>query len=593
MPNNGARIIIKSKYLKKGKNNSGGTGNYASYIGTREGAIRIAENTKNNPASESQEQFIDELLSKHPDLKNKIEFQEYKKNKTIGTASDFISEAIDEVGMDVIGVERYAQYMATRPGAIKIHDSGLFSDGDSEIDLEKIKDELKKYEGNVYTPIISLRPEDSIGYGYDNPNKWHELLERHRDEIAREYKITSENLRWVAAYHHAINKDGYVHNHVHMIIWSKDKNEGWQSKKTPEKIKSILAKDIFSQDENPIYQETIKELNKRRDEIRSNAKEIISATVATLNYEQIDKQDLISKEILVLANNLQNYNGRFYYNYLPRDSKLIVDNIIDDLFKQNENLQKSLEAWALAKDTSLQFYKTDHYEVMPASKVDDVSKPIKNQILKEVQNIINQSKQINIDTVCKSLLKDYLPQEVLSKNQKLPKKELRIILENAIPKNIPNTKNNLPTEFEKLLNYTKHTASEFNGDWKEANKQNYHDRLYARKKLINAFVNEYGETENNSKKSRNRKKNLNTTLVSATEQVNPNYSFKATADNIINVQSTASHTFETLLKRLPLLGGSSHGNGGRVNKVNAGIDEEELRRQQALEGQVHSNNFSI
>ena len=51
MPGTGSRIIIKSRFLNPSKNEKGGTGTYAQYLGTREGAVRIAEDEKNNPAS--------------------------------------------------------------------------------------------------------------------------------------------------------------------------------------------------------------------------------------------------------------------------------------------------------------------------------------------------------------------------------------------------------------------------------------------------------------------------------------------------------------------------------------------------------------
>ena len=43
-----AGIVIKSKYLKASKQSSGGSGTYANYIGTREGAVKIAESKIND-----------------------------------------------------------------------------------------------------------------------------------------------------------------------------------------------------------------------------------------------------------------------------------------------------------------------------------------------------------------------------------------------------------------------------------------------------------------------------------------------------------------------------------------------------------------
>ena len=66
-------------------------------------------------------------------------------------------------------VEKYAQYIAKRPGS-----HGLFGD-DDVVDLQKAMDELKDYTGNVWTHIISLRREDAVQYGYDHSNAWRNL----------------------------------------------------------------------------------------------------------------------------------------------------------------------------------------------------------------------------------------------------------------------------------------------------------------------------------------------------------------------------------------------------------------------------------
>ena len=389
MENLSARIILKSSYLNPSKNDSGGSGTYAQYIGTRDGAVKISEDLKDNPSSDSQKEFIDEIIRKFPEELKSISYHEYERNQTIGNASEFISDSVKKHKESLTSIDGYAAYMATRPGVVKMHETGLFSDGDKEVKLDDVKEELKNYKGNVYLPIISLRPEDSIGLHYDNPEKWHELLERHRDEIAKEYHIQPENMRWVAAYHHAVNDDNVIHNHVHMMIWSKNPNEGWQTKATGTNIKRILANDIFQEE----HLEVLKESSKTRDEIKEEAINKITELVDELKQKDstdfILKNELISKEMVLLADKLKDYKGRKFYGYMKPEVKTIIDNITDDIFRQNPELDEMYKNWTSLKDAQVQVYQMGHVQAVPPSQNKEFNK-IKNEIIKEALKLSEQ-----------------------------------------------------------------------------------------------------------------------------------------------------------------------------------------------------------
>ena len=96
MANLGARVIFKSKYLNASKNSSGGSGSYAQYIGTREGAVKISETLKNNPVTDSQKKFINEILKQFPQEKESIAYHEFERKQTIGKANDFINDMVEE-----------------------------------------------------------------------------------------------------------------------------------------------------------------------------------------------------------------------------------------------------------------------------------------------------------------------------------------------------------------------------------------------------------------------------------------------------------------------------------------------------------------
>ena len=403
MPGTGSRIIIKSRFLNPSKNEKGGTGTYAQYIGTREGAVRIAEDEKNNPASKEQIRMVEELIHKNPTAAESLAYTEFKNDMTIGTADRFITEAIKKYGSgpNENGIDRYAAYMATRPGVVKVHTNGLFSDTSNEIKMRDLKKTLKEYKGNVYLPIISLRPEDSVGLGYDNPEAWQKLLHRHRDDIAKAFSIKPENLNWVAAYHHAVNNDGYEHNHVHMMVWSTNPSEGWQTPETCNDLKRVLANDIFAEENKMIHAN----LDRTRDELRTDARDLIdeiSKSIADGSAGMMTDKDqkFIADEMLMLSDAVKNIQGRKAYKSMPKNIKQMVDNITDDLFKRNPDLQKTLNAWADIKNQQIRIYRDGGYELPPVSQIEDF-KPIKNKILREAFSLsrlsgINASVSANI-----------------------------------------------------------------------------------------------------------------------------------------------------------------------------------------------------
>ena len=141
-------------------------------------------------------------------------------------------------------VEKYAQYIAERPGS-----HGLFGD-DDVVDLQKAMDALKDYTGNIWTHIISLRRKDAVQYGYDHADAWKNLIRSHRNEIAEAMHISPEHFRWYAAFHNEGD-----HPHIHMMAWSTDSKEAYLNRDGIKTIKSALANDIFAHEMVQLYEQ--------------------------------------------------------------------------------------------------------------------------------------------------------------------------------------------------------------------------------------------------------------------------------------------------------------------------------------------------
>lgn len=413
MPSAQSRLITKVRYRKPNKAGHGVTARYAKYIGTREGAVMMPTDGDNVPATKAQKKMIKNILTDIPAAKKSVAYHEYQRNMTSASASEFIDDTLDNFGHEMIGLSKYAEYMATRPLAEKMPNSGLFSDSDREVKLENVEKELSECQGNVYLPIISLRGEDSVKFGYDNPKAWQALIERHRDDFSRWFKIPPENLRWVAAYHHAINGEGQVHNHIHMIIWSTNKNDGWIKQPAIQDMHDTLAKDIFSQELNVIYAQK----TQTRDEAREEARQKVHEIALDIQQNPASPDGVLCMEMTVLSNKLKDHKGRKFYQYLSRENKQIVDNIVDRLPDADPRLKELLDVWADAKDRQIKVYSDGSYVMPPLSQIKEF-KTIKNDTIMAAYEISKSQAQGDVEGAVNpdgdALLQKYATQQVVN-----------------------------------------------------------------------------------------------------------------------------------------------------------------------------------
>ena len=133
-----AKLVQKSGYIKSGK-----AGGYMRYIATREGVEKLAGN---GAVTKGQRELIQELLHDFPDAVELFEYEDYCKTTTLGTASAFISMALDANLHEIDSESGYMQYIATRPRVQKRGTHGLFSSA-TAVDLASAISELEAHEG--------------------------------------------------------------------------------------------------------------------------------------------------------------------------------------------------------------------------------------------------------------------------------------------------------------------------------------------------------------------------------------------------------------------------------------------------------------
>lgn len=370
------RLILKCPYLKGGsKSTSAHLENLVNYIATRDGVEKIGVENKNLSSTTKQEELIAQIIKEFPSTKNLFEYEDYIKDPTIENASEFIGIAIEQNVDKIEKRKNYVDYIANRPRVEKMGKHGLFTGGNDSLALSRIANEVANHKGNIWTPIISLRREDATRLGYDNAESWHNMLSYYAIDISECLKIKSENFQWYAAFHN----EGH-HPHVHMICYSTNPKEGYLTKKGIEKMKSGLVKNIFGQELEGIYIEQ----SKRRDELKVESREVLIKLITEMKNGAIQNSN-IEEKLINLAERLKFTKGKRQYGYLQPQIKVIVDDIVDELAK-DERVEKAYKLWYEMRNEVLYSYIDNLPELLPLSQQKEF-KSIKNMIIKEADNL--------------------------------------------------------------------------------------------------------------------------------------------------------------------------------------------------------------
>lgn len=366
------RIIFKCRYLK---NAAAHAENLVTYMATRDGVEKIPQNRRTLPATLKQKLLIADILARFPDSDRLFEYEDYQNSPTVENASELISAALDQNLDQLSHQEVYVNYIATRPRAEKLGAHGLFSDENTLLVLSQVAEEAARHTGNIWTPIISLRREDAARLGYDNAAAWMALLRKQRNVFAEQMKIAPENLRWYAAFHN----EGH-HPHCHMIVYSADSREGYVTKPAIEKMRSSLAREIFQQDLLQIYSEqTVRRDSltaESRDTLRELLEQMRTGTCANPVIE-----DLMSR----LAERLKYTTGKKQYGYLKAPLKELVNQIVDELAK-DERVSAAYAKWQELRNEVLRTYKDQLPELLPLSQQKEF-KQIKNMVIAEAVSL--------------------------------------------------------------------------------------------------------------------------------------------------------------------------------------------------------------
>ena len=368
-----ARLVVKSSFVSPSA--PGGAAhllNYVGYIATREGVELNKEPStppqdqefrtrEDLPPTEKQERLIRQLLEDFPDSRESLEYEDYLAQPSMASASEFIGRCTEEHFFEVSAREGYIQYIATRPGALREGEHGLWGVTDEPLDLDEVAHEVANHDGNVWTHIISLRREDAVKTGMESAESWRELVRSQTETIAQAMGIPVTDLRWYAAFHN----EGH-HPHIHMVAYSAGA-EPYLGKKGLQDIKSGLAKEIFREE----LLETYQAQTQYRDDLTSRWREMLAAG---------DALPLAESNLKELAGYLSHHSGKAIYGYLPKQQRELVNRIVDELGKHPQ-IQSLYEDWYTQRDNITGIYKGKPEERLPLSE-NKTFKPLKNAVIK-------------------------------------------------------------------------------------------------------------------------------------------------------------------------------------------------------------------
>jgi hypothetical protein len=376
-----ARLVFISPYLKGGKEKAA-LSRRTKYIATREGVELLRKERGNQPETEKQRTFIQRLLKSYPQIKELGEYEDYAAAQTMDSASELIERAWEQFIMTMEQRENFIDYVSHRPGVQKTEDHGLWDRNGKVQNLSKAVTEIAEHEGIVWTPVISLRREDAERLGYTDVENWQALINACSREIADGYKISLKNLRWYAALH---EKEKHVH--VHMVVFSANPREGYLTRQGIRDVKSALATHIFEQDLLQVYERKTEYRNELQRSAQDSMAELIfqmeTGTVRDLRLRQLTAE---------LAERLKHTKGKKVYGYLPPQVKRIVDEIVDELSK-DERIAAAYTLWLDMRDEVWKTYSDTLPERGPLSQQKEF-KPVRNMVIREALKLSQEDSEI-------------------------------------------------------------------------------------------------------------------------------------------------------------------------------------------------------
>lgn len=174
---------------------------------------------------------------------------------------------------------------------------------------------------------------------------------------------------------------------MHVLLYSTDPDhEGYITKRGLEHIKSSFATEIFRYELDSIYQEQ----TKQRDELTKIARKEIKDLVESIQNSSCTNLKLINM-MHKLSEKMQSLGGKKTYAFLPKELKVLVNDITDAL-TEDENIKRLYDLWYESKYAILKSY-TKHLPPQKPLSQEETFKPIRNSVIREALKLTSSIQQ--------------------------------------------------------------------------------------------------------------------------------------------------------------------------------------------------------
>ena len=372
------KVIVKCRYYSS-KKSVRDIGGLLRYIATREGVEKFDNSWKTAPASKAQKEIILRFTNTFSASKRLSTYRSYLNAGTKSAASEFISSVLEN-NPDLLTDKTYMDYIATRPRVERVAGThGLFTDKDTPISLSQEVENLRKYVGNVFTIIVSLKREDAERLGYNIADRWTDFVRRKIGHIAKAHNIPLHALKWFGAYHNESH-----HPHIHLMLYSTDeKYPGHIDRDSIHSLRHDLGTHIFADELKNTYEAQTEYRNQINTEALDEIKHL-----AEMVHTGLAADDVFQLQFVALAKHLQSVSGKKVFGYLPKSVKKQVCDLVD-LLAQNANIARMYEMWYQAKCDVHHTY-TDTCPVKKPLSQEEAFKPIRNALIREADALGKQ-----------------------------------------------------------------------------------------------------------------------------------------------------------------------------------------------------------
>lgn len=150
------------------------------------------------------------------------------------------------------------------------------------------------------------------------------------------------------------------------------------------KLKESFAHEIFKHDLLTTYQEQTAQRNLLKKETADLIRSIIRS-INTGTYENVHLESMLRE----LSAQLQQAKGKKVYGYLPQPARNLVNNIVDELAK-DERLSQLYSLWYDQWDAVIRTYQDKIPDRLPLSQ-NETFRSIKNTVIQEAMNLTDDA----------------------------------------------------------------------------------------------------------------------------------------------------------------------------------------------------------